>query len=656
MKFNAMFQPIEIGPMTVKNRFVVPPMGNNFANTDGTMSEQSAAYYRERAKGGFGLITIEATVVHKGAKGGPRKPCLYDDSTIESFRKVIDGCHAEGAKVSIQLQNAGPEGNAKNAGAPITAATSIPSVCGRDIPKQLTTEEVYELIKGYGEAARRAMEAGADAVEIHMAHGYLVSTFLSPRTNKRVDEFGGCFENRMRFSRLIIEEVKKATQGKIAVLARINCADEVPGGLDVHDSAAIAAYLESCGLDGLHVSRAVHIKDEFMWAPTVIHGGFSAAEVEEIKRAVNIPVITVGRYTEPQFAELMVKEGRADLVAFGRQSLADPAMPKKALEERLEDMTPCIACLQGCVANMYAGNPVCCLTNPFLGHEAEPIEKTENPKKVMVIGGGVAGLCAAFIAKEKGHEVTLYEAGDVLGGNMRLAAYPPGKGDITNMIRSYITKCEKSGVKIVLNTEVTADLIKKDAPDAVIVATGSETLVLPFIKGITAPEIVHGGDCLSGKRPVGHKVLVVGGGMVGAETAEFLAEKGHDVSIIEMRDAIGPDVIHEHRVFLMEGLKEYDVHQYVDAAVSEIYPDGVSYKNAADKSDDTVYELRGFDTVVLSMGYVSKYTHREGQEVVYDFVDELKAICPEVHVVGDAIRARRALDATKEAYDVALNI
>ena len=150
MKFNAMFQPIEIGPMTVKNRFVVPPMGNNFANTDGTMSEQSAAYYRERAKGGFGLITIEATVVHKGAKGGPRKPCLYDDSTIESFRKVIDGCHAEGAKVSIQLQNAGPEGNAKNAGAPITAATSIPSVCGRDIPKQLTTEEVYELIKGYG--------------------------------------------------------------------------------------------------------------------------------------------------------------------------------------------------------------------------------------------------------------------------------------------------------------------------------------------------------------------------------------------------------------------------------------------------------------------------------------------------------------------------
>ena len=176
MKFVAMFQPIQIGPVTVKNRFVVPPMGNNFANTDGTMSEQSVAYYRERAKGGFGLITIEATVVHKGAKGGPRKPCLYDDSTIESFKKVVDACHAEGAKVSVQLQNAGPEGNAKNAGAPITAATSIPAACGRDIPRELSTEEVYELVKGYGEAARRAMEAGVDAVKVGIGPGSICTT------------------------------------------------------------------------------------------------------------------------------------------------------------------------------------------------------------------------------------------------------------------------------------------------------------------------------------------------------------------------------------------------------------------------------------------------------------------------------------------------
>ena len=635
MKFKAMFQPIQIGPMTVKNRFVVPPMGNNFANTDGTMSEQSVAYYKERAKGGFGLVTIEATVVHKGAKGGPRKPCLYDDSSIESFRKVVDACHAEGAKVSVQLQNAGPEGNAKNAGAPIMAASSIPSVCGRDIPVEPTTEEVYELVKGYGEAARRAMEAGVDAVEIHMAHGYLVSSFMSPRTNKRVDEFGGSFENRMRFSRLIIEEVKKVTGGKIAVLARINSSDEVPGGLDVHDSAAIAAYLEECGLDALHVSRAVHIKDEFMWAPTVVHGGFSASQVEEIKRAVSIPVITVGRYTEPEFAELMVKEGRCDLVAFGRQSLADPAMPKKAQEERLEDMIPCIACLQGCVANMYAGNPICCLVNPVLGHEATPIVHTENPKKVMVIGGGVAGLCAAFLAKEKGHEVTVYEASGKLGGNMRLAAYPPGKGDITGMIRSYIHRCEKDGVKIVMNCEVIPELIKAEKPDSVIIATGSKTLILP-IEGIDLPEIIHGSELLDGKRAAGKKVLVVGGGMVGCETAAFLGEQEHDVTVIEFRDTVGADVIHEHRVYLMKDFEDYGIKQITGAKVCRFFADGVEYETA----DGVRHETRGYDSVILSMGFRN---YNPLEEKVRDLV-------PDTYVIGDATRARRALDATKEAY------
>ena len=427
MKFKNMFSPIQIGPMTVKNRFVVPPMGNNFANLDGTWSDESVAYYGERAKGQFGLITIEATVVHKGAKGGPKKPCLYDDNSIESLKKITDACHEEGAKVSIQLQNAGPEGNAKNAGAPIQAATAIASADGRDIPEEVSTEKVYELVKGYGEAAERAMKGGADAVEIHMAHGYLVNSFMSPRTNKRVDEFGGNFENRMRFSRLIIEEVKKKTEGKIAVLARINSTEDMFGGLDNHDMCAVASYLEDCGIDGLHVSRAVHLKDEYMWAPTGIHGGFSAELVANIKKCVSIPVITVGRYTEPQFAEQIIKMGNADLVAFGRQSLADPHTPQKAMEERLEDLTPCIACLQGCVANMYAGKPICCLVNPVLGHEKEGLPKAEKAKKVYVIGGGVAGMCAAFTAKRRGHDVTLFEATDKLGGNMRLAAYPPGK-------------------------------------------------------------------------------------------------------------------------------------------------------------------------------------------------------------------------------------
>ena len=636
-----MFSPIQIGPMTVKNRFVVPPMGNNFANTDGTWSDESVAYYAERAKGQFGLITIEATVVHKGAKGGPRKPCLYDDNSIESLKKITDACHAEGAKISIQLQNAGPEGNAKNAGAPIQAATAIAAADGRDIPEAVPTEQVYELIKGYGDAAVRAMKGGADAVEIHMAHGYLVNSFMSPRTNKRVDEFGGNFENRMRFSRLIVEEVKKRTEGKIAVLARINSTEDMFGGLDNHDMCAIASYLEDCGVDGLHVSRAVHLKDEYMWAPTGIHGGFSAELVANIKNCVSVPVITVGRYTEPQFAEQMVKLGKADLVAFGRQSLADPHTPEKAQEERLEDLTPCIACLQGCVANMYAGKPLCCLTNPFLGHDAEPLKQAETPKKIMVIGGGVAGLCAAFVAKERGHEVTLYEAGPKLGGNMRLAAYPPGKGDITNMIRSYIHRCQKDGVEIKLNHEVTADFIKEENPDSVILATGSKTLVLP-IEGIDNPSIIYGSDLLEGKRAAGKKVLVVGGGMVGCETAAFLGEQNHEVTVIEFRDTVGADVIHEHRVYLMKDFEEYGIGQITGAKVCRFFEDGVEYETA----DGEHHETKGYDSVVLSMGY-RNYNPLE---------EQVKAIVPDTYVIGDAIRARRALDATKEAYEVASQI
>ena len=641
MRFKTMFSPIQIGPMTVKNRFVVPPMGNNFANPDGTWSDQSVAYYAERAKGQFGLITIEATVVHHGAKGGPKKPCLYDDSSIESLKKITDACHAQGAKVSIQLQNAGPEGNAKNAGAPIEAASAIPSVYGKDTPVEVPTEKVYELVKGYGDAAERAMKAGADAVEIHMAHGYLVNSFISPRTNKRVDEFGGNFENRMRFPRLIVEEVKRRVGEKVAILARINSSDEVEGGDDVHDSAAIAAYLEDCGVEGLHVSRAVHIKDEYMWAPTAVHAGFSADLVTEIKRAVSIPVITVGRYTEPYYAELLLREGRADLVAFGRQSLADPHMPEKAMNDNLEDLVPCIACLQGCVANMYKAEPICCLLNPFLGHEAQGYPKAEKSKKVMVIGGGVAGMCAAFVAAERGHDVSLYESTDKLGGNMRLAAYPPGKGDITNMIRSYIVRCEKAGVKIHMNTTVDLEMVKAEKPDAVIVSTGSRTLILP-IEGIENPAIIHGSDLLDGKRAAGKKVLVVGGGMVGCETAAFLGEQQHDVTVIEYRDTVGADVIHEHRVFLMEDFKNYGIKEITGAKVCKFFDDGVEYESP----DGSRHEVRGFDSVVLSMGF-KNYN---------PFAEQLEELGQEVYVVGDATRARRALDATKEAYAAAMQI
>lgn len=626
--------------MTVPNRFVVSPMCNNFANTDGSLSDTSLAYYRERALGGFGLITLEATVVDKRAKGGAHKACLYEDSTIESYKRVIDACHAAGSKVSIQLQHAGPEGNAEVAGYELRAATAIPSASGRNTPIAISREEIYELIELYGDAVVRAQKAGANAVEVHCAHGYLISSFLSSRTNKRVDEFGGCFENRMRLIRLIIENIHKKVGHSIAILCRINSSDEIAGGLDVHDSATIAAYLEDCGVDGLNVSRAVHIRDEYMWAPTVLHAGFSADLVTEIKRAVSIPVIAVGRFTEPHFAELLVREGRCDLVAFGRQSLADPQTPKKAAEGHLDELTPCIACLQGCVHNMYKGKPITCLVNPFLGHESE-LKTAETRKKVMVIGAGVGGMLAAWVTAKRGHDVTLFEATDTLGGQMRLAAYPPGKGDITNMVRSYITKCSKYGVKINMNTKATPKIIAAEMPDVVIIATGSTPLVLP-IPGIKESGVIHAVDLLDGKESCGQKVLVVGGGMVGCETAAFLGEQKHDVTVIEFRDQVGVDVISEHRKFLMKDFDEFKIKTITSAKVAKFFNGGVVYG----LPDGTEHQVEGFDTVVLAMGARA-----------YDPLSvEVKKNVAETYVIGDAMKARRALDATAEAMEVAIKI
>jgi len=338
--------------------------------------------------------------------------------------------------------------------------------------------------------------------------------------------------------------------------------------------------------------------------------------------------------------EDLVRQGRCDLVAFGRQSIVDPHTPKKAAEGRLDEMSPCIACLQGCVPYMYKGEPINCLVNPLVGRESE-LKLAEKPKKVIVVGGGVGGMLAAWVSAYRGHDVTLLEATDTLGGQMRLAAYPPGKGDITNLVRSYITKCEKYGVNIKMNTKVTSEIIVNESPDVVILATGAIPLVLP-IPGIEDSGLIHAVDLLDGKYSCGKKVLVVGGGMVGSETADFLGELGHDVTVIELHDEVGSDIISEHRKLLMKNFEEYKIKAITQAKVSGFFSDGVSYTS----TDGSEHRVEGFDSVILAMGARN-----------YDpLSEEVKKVVKETYVIGDATRARRALDATKEALDVALNI
>ena len=642
MKFPTMFSPVQIGTVTVPNRFVVPPMGNNLANTDGTLSDRSLSYYQARAKGGFGLITIESTVVYREAKGGPRKPCLFSDDTVDSFRRVADACHAYGAKVSIQLQHAGPEGNSALTGYPLKAASAMPASAGREIPEAVSNEEVYRIIECYGDAARRAQQAGIDMVEVHCAHRYLVSTFISQRTNNRTDEFGGCFENRMRLPRLIIENIRRKTGGNLLILCRINACDEVEGGQSVQDAAAVAAYLEQeCSVDALHVTRAVHLHDEFMWAPGVTHGGFNADLVTEIKRAVSVPVIAVGRFTEPQYAELLVKQGRADLIAFGRQSIADPELPAKARNGQLETLAPCIGCLLGCVPNMFAGKPITCAVNPCVGRECELSPATEK-KRVTVVGGGPGGLYAAWACAVRGHQVTLVEKSNELGGNFRIAAYPTGKGQLTEAIRSMIVKCRQAGVDLRCGVEADEMLLRSLAPDAIILATGSTPLILP-IPGLSDCGYVTAQDMLDGKAPMGKCVLVVGGGMVGCEAAEYLAERGHQVAVIEMKDIIAADVTPENRRYMFQNFEENHVLLRPGAKVTQFYADGVDYALA----DGTTDSLRGYGNIVLAMGSRSNTALKEIAEKVSG----------QVLVIGEAAKAPgNAVLATGDALEAALKI
>lgn len=639
MNLESILSPIEIGPVTIKNRFVVPPMSNNFALPSGSLSSRSYDYYVERAKGGFGLITIEATVVDKTAKGGIRKHCLYDDSMIEGLKKVVEGCHEYGAKVSIQLQQAGPEGNAKAAGYPLKSASPIVAAAGKDIPLEMSTKQIYELIDIYGDAAFRAKQAGVDVIEIHLAHGYLISSFISPQTNKRLDEFGGSFLNRMRLPRLIIEEIKKRVGSDIAISCRLNSSDETLGGLTIEDSKLIARYLESIGVDVINLSRSIHLRDEYMWAPSPIHQGFNLEHARQIKESVNIPVIMVGRFNDPFLADQLINEHHCDLVAFGRQSIADPWLPNKTRDGLFEEQVPCIACLQGCVGNMFVGQPITCLANPFVGYEAQlDFKMATTPKKVMIVGAGVAGLYSAWILAARGHQVTIHEATNELGGQMRLAAFPPGKGDITTLIRSYLVLCNKYGVEIKLNSKVTEEVVKNEKPDALVLATGAKPLVPP-IPGID--KTVHAVDVLAGKVACGKKILVVGGGLVGSETADYLGERNFDVTILEQKDKIAGDISGEHRIYMMENYQRNGVKMITNATVKSFVDGGVIYTK-----DNQEINLTGFDTVILALG----------GEAYNPLETQLSNIIKEMYVIGDGLKARKALEAINEAKNIAISI
>ncbi len=646
MKERKLFTPVKIGPMEIKNRFVMPAMGTNLALHNGEAGDELIAYYTERARGGFGFLIMECCAVRYDGRSLINECGLWDDSLIPSYKKLTSSVHRAGAKIAVQLRHCGRETEEKyTGGVPVLAPSKIPCPSCQSMPREMTLEDVYKMVQAFGDAAVRGKKAGFDAVELHASHGYLIAQFLSGHANKRTDEFGGSLHNRMRFLRLVLQDIRKKAGEDFPVIVRVSGSEMITGGREVEETKAVCQMCEEEGAAAIHVSISTYGSLAYCIGSTYLAPGYETEAAAKIKNSIHIPVITVGRYTDPEIAEAVIRDGSADMVAFGRQSIADPHFPEKVLAGDYDSVIPCISCGQGCIMHLFSDEPISCVVNPFNSTEESYISnKTDHPKHVLVAGGGPGGLMAAWLLAARGHQVDLAEREDYLGGAFLPAAYPPSKSSIAKMIGYNIRQCRKYGVNIMTGTELTTEKIKELHPDALVIATGSTNLTPP-IKGLDSAGVLNPCDVLLGKVVTGHRVLVAGGGLIGAETADFLAEQGRKVTVIEMKPEIATDLDPYARPMLLKELKSHDVTLLTNAAIQEFLTDGVTYSDLTDESG-VARTLKGFDSVVLALG-TRNYN---------PFGREFQELAGEVYVIGDAKKAGKVYEATHEAVDVALRI
>ncbi|MCY6370590.1 FAD-dependent oxidoreductase [Clostridium ganghwense] len=639
---NKVFTPIKIGTMEVKNRFVVPPMVVNFANEDGTASERFIAYIEEKAKGGWGLIIPENYTMDPDARGFVKLPGLWNDGQIESHKELTERVHKHGAKIVVQINHAGRQTSSAITGVQPVAPSPIADPTIGETPKELTIKEIHEIVEKFGDAALRAKKAGFDGVEVHGSHGYLINEFMSPFSNKRTDEYGGTIQNRARFALEVIKNIKEKVVQDFPIIYRMSVNELVEGGLTTEDSKVIAMMLEEAGVNAIHATNGVYASAQYIIPPAAVKHGWSSDISAEIKKVVSIPVITVGRVTDPLIAESILVSGKADLVSMGRASLADPHMPNKAKEDRFEDIIHCIGCLQGCAGRNVKQLPVKCLVNPMIGNESEiKIEEAEDKKKVLIAGGGVAGMEAAIAATKRGHEVHLYEKNNKLGGQWILAAIPPSKEELNTLTVWQKTQLRKLGVNVYLNTNLTEEIVEDMKPDVVIVATGAKPFV-PNIPGKDLDNVVIANDVLAGLKDTGTNVVVIGGGLVGAETAAHLANHNKKVTIVEMLPEIVSGGEPAVNYFLFKDLEQNKVQILTNTSVKEILNNSVV---TADKEGNES-KLQNIDTVVMAIG----------SRPVNELAAKLEGKVEKVITVGDAVKVRKALEAVEEGFRAGLEI
>ncbi len=641
-KFPNLFSPMKIGKCKIPNRLVVPAMVANLNNPDGLATERYIKYHEEKAKGGWGLIITEDYGINNHARGYPNISGLWDKSQIPSHKKLTETIHKYETKIFCQIYHAGRQSNPRvNGGAQPVSCSPIPCPWNKSIPRELTIEDIKQIVMEFGITASNAVKAGFDGIEIHAAHGYLIHQFISPNSNKRVDEYGGNFDNRVRFLHEVMTEVRNSVGPEFPICVRLSAAEFTEGGRTMFESRQIIRDIEAWGADALHLSYSMYGTRSSLGSVSSFYQshGWNVRFAEEAKTIVKIPVITVGRIQEPWMAEDIIASGKADFIGMARPSLSDPHYPEKARNGQVQDIRQCIACLQGCTASTYMGVPIHCLVNPEVGFESETdYSKTSMPKKVFIAGGGVAGMEAARGAAIKGHKVHLYEATDTLGGQFVSASYPPFKGEFASLPAWQIRQLEKLGVDIHLRTPLTPEIVKKEKPDKVIIATGANPIV-PNLPGVDGPNVVLAEDVLRGRSDTGMRVLVAGGGMIGAETASYLCVQCKEkVTLIEMLPEIANDMEGGVRDDLKDVLNKYFVEIKTKTKLA-----GVTSQGALIEQGGAV-KLYPCDTVVLAIGTVP-----------YNPLEEnLKEMCDTV-VVGDAVKPRKAVVAVREGFVAGMN-
>jgi 2,4-dienoyl-CoA reductase-like NADH-dependent reductase (Old Yellow Enzyme family)/thioredoxin reductase len=638
-RFEALFSPFRIGNVELKNRIVMPPMATNFAGEDGSVNDRHIAYYVKRAKGGVGYITFEHTGVLKQGRAFPNMALIDSDQHIPSFKKLVEAVHQEDGKIMIQINHAGRQTSASITGSPIVAPSAIPCPVRKEMPQALSFEEIQMIVEAFGEAARRVKETGADGVEIHMAHGYLINQFLSPFSNKREDEYGGDADRRMRMAIEVLRTVRNQVGPDFTVLCRLSADEYIEGGLKINGSKEIAKALERSGADALHISACVAASGYLNHPPYYAEEGIFVPLAQGIKSVVGIPVITVGRIRTPELANQILEENKADLISMGRALIADPNLPVKALQGKTEEIIPCISCNR-CILSIRKG-ALQCAVNPETGREEIfQIQKTDHPKKVWIIGGGPAGMKAAEIASFRGHQVALYEEQEKLGGRFLLAAIPPKKQILKEFIGYLIRQVENLPVKIVLGKPFDTALLEKERPDVVILATGAKPF-FPPIDGIGDTQAISVEEVLSDPIHLGNKILIVGGGGIGAEVADYLSENGKEVTLIEMREGIALDLVGHLQHFLNTRLKAKGVQILTSTKA-------IRFEKKALWVEDTqgIKKLEGFDNIVMALGSTPNNK----------LVDSIKDKVSEFHVIGDASKPREVMEALFEGEETALKI